>query len=238
MPEQFLKVELDGKAHECRLVYARRKSLQLEVLPDMSLRMIAPEGVKPEHCMKMLHSRRGWLRRQILFFSQFHPLTKPRDYVSGETHLYLGRRLRLKVISSAKHEVKSTRTHLAVSIGGSTSPRLIESAVWKWYREQATDIFQERLLGCLIKLGISKSDGPKTLLIRKYKARWGSMSHGRVLGLNLDLIRAPIECIDYVIVHELCHLKFPNHGPKFWDLLERVMPDWQKRKQKLEKLTA
>jgi predicted metal-dependent hydrolase len=64
------------------------------------------------------------------------------------------------------------------------------------------------------------------------------MSHGRVLGLNLDLIRAPIECIDYVIVHELCHLKFPNHGPKFWDLLERVMPDWQKRKQKLEKLTA
>ena len=238
MPEEVLQVEFNGKSHDCRVVYARRKSLQLEVLPDMSLRMMVPEGVKLEHCMRMLQRRRGWLRRQMEFFSQFHPLTKPRDYVSGETHLFLGRRLRLKVLTTGKHEVKASRTHLNVNIGGSSTPRLIESAVWKWYRDQAADIFQERLMGCMIKLNISKSEGPKTLVIRKYRARWGSMSQGRVLGLNLDLIRAPIECIDYVIIHELCHLKFPNHGPKFWDLLERVMPDWQKRKQKLEKLTA
>jgi predicted metal-dependent hydrolase len=64
------------------------------------------------------------------------------------------------------------------------------------------------------------------------------MSADGVLGLNLDLIRAPIECIDYVIIHELCHLRFPHHGPRFWDLLERVMPDWRKRKTKLERLTA
>lgn len=238
MLEDFLQVDLDGKAHDCRLVYETRKSLQLEVLPDMSFRMIVPKGVKLEHCKKMLQRRRGWLRRQVDYFSQFHPLTKPRKYVSGETHLYLGRRLRLKVITSGKHEVKTSRTHMFVSVGRASAPRLVESAVWKWYREQATSIFQERLLGCMLKLNISKQEGPNTLVIRRYKSRWGSMSRGRVLGLNLDLIRAPMDCIDYVIIHELCHLKYPHHGPKFWDSLERVMPDWRKRKTKLEQLTA
>ena len=97
MPDYFLRTELDGKRLDCRLVFSRRKTLQLEVLPDMSVRMIAPEGTKPEVCMKMLNKRRDWVRAQLRYFSQFHPLTKPREYVSGETHLFLGRRLRRKV---------------------------------------------------------------------------------------------------------------------------------------------
>ena len=85
MPDYFLRTELDGKRLDCRLVFSRRKTLQLEVLPDMSVRMIAPEGTKPEVCMKMLNKRRDWVRAQLRYFSQFHPLTKPREYVSGET---------------------------------------------------------------------------------------------------------------------------------------------------------
>jgi predicted metal-dependent hydrolase len=204
----------------------------------MSVRMIAPEGAKPEVCMKMLNKRRDWVRIQLRYFSQFHPLTKPRQYVSGETHLFLGRRLRLKVVKGSTKGVKATRQHLTVCAGQTTSARLVEAELWQWYREQASDLFQERMLGCMVKLNIPKNEGPKSLIVRRYKSRWGSMSADGVLGLNLDLIRAPIECIDYVIIHELCHLRFPHHGPRFWDLLERVMPDWRKRKTKLERLTA
>lgn len=238
MPEHILRTELDGKRIDCRLVHARRKTLQLEVLPDMSVRMIAPLGARNEACQRMLDRRKDWIRRQRQYFSQFHPLTKPREYVSGETHLFLGRRLRLKVASGPTKGVKATRHHLTVCAGRSTAARLVEAALWQWYRGQAADLFQERLLGCMVKLGIPKDEGPRELVIRRYKSRWGSMSPAKVLGLNLDLIRAPVECIDYVIIHELCHLRFPHHGPRFWDLLERVMPDWRKRKTKLERLTA
>ncbi len=238
MPDYVLRTELDGKRLDCRLVFSRRKTLQLEVLPDMSVRIIAPEGTKPEVCSRMLLKRKGWIRAQRQYFSQFHPLTKPREYVSGETHLFLGRRLRLKVVKGSTQGVKATRQHLTVCAGPTTSARLVEAQLWQWYRAQAADLFQERMLGCMVKLNIPKNEGPKSLIIRKYKSRWGSMSADGVLGLNLDLIRAPIECIDYVIIHELCHLRFPHHGPRFWDLLERVMPDWRKRKTKLERLTA
>ena len=239
MPDLILRSRVDTKTFlDCRIVYSQRKTLQLEVLPDMSVRMLAPLGAKVEVCSRMLLKRMEWVRAQMRYFSQFHPLTKPREYVSGETHLFLGRRLRLKVVSGPAKGVKATRQHLAVCPGRSTSARLVEATLWHWYREQATDLFQERLLGCMVKLNIPKAEGPKELIIRRYKSRWGSMSPTGVLGLNLDLIRAPIECIDYVIIHELCHLRFPHHGPRFWDLLERVMPDWRKRKSKLERLTA
>jgi predicted metal-dependent hydrolase len=239
MPDLILRSRVDTKTFlDCRIVYSQRKTLQLEVLPDMSVRMLAPLGAKAEVCSRMLLKRRDWVQAQLKYFSQFHPLTKPREYVSGETHLFLGRRLRLKVVSGPTKGVKATRQHLTVCAGRTTSARLVEATLWQWYRGQASHLFQERMLGCMVKLGIDKASGPKELVIRRYKSRWGSMSPTGVLGLNLDLIRAPVECIDYVIIHELCHLRFPHHGPRFWDLLERVMPDWRKRKSKLERLTA
>lgn len=235
----ILRTRVDTKTFlDCRIVYSQRKSLQLEVLPDMSVRMLAPFGAKLEACSRVLLKRSDWVQAQLKYFSQFHPLTKPREYVSGETHLFLGRSLRLKVISGPTKGVKATRKHLTVYAGRTTSARLVEATLWQWYREQADDLFQERLLGLMVKLNIPKAEGPKELIIRRYKSRWGSMSPTGVLGLNLDLIRAPVECIDYVIIHELCHHRFPHHGPRFWDLLERVMPDWRKRKSKLESLTA
>lgn len=234
-----LRTRVDTKTFlDCRIVYSQRKTLQLEVLPDMSVRMLAPFGSKLKVCSRMLLKRSDWVQAQLKYFSQFHPLTNPRECVSGETQLFLGRRLRLKVVSGPAKGVKATRQHLAVCAGRTTSARLVEATLWQWYREQAADHFQERLLGCMVKLGIDQAAGPKELVIRRYRSRWASMSPTGVLGLNLDLIRAPIECIDYVIIHQLCRLRFPHHGPRFWDLLERVMPDWRKRKSKLERLTA
>jgi len=238
MSDYSLNTELDGQKLSCRVVHSRRKTLQLEVLPDLSVRLIAPPGTNPAVCSRMLERRRGWLRAQRQFFRQFHPLTTRREYVSGETHLYLGRRLRLKVVAGRVKSVKVTRHHLTVCPGESTSPRLVKATLWSWYREQATDVFQERLRGCMVRLKLKPDDGPRSLVIRSYRSRWGSMSPKRTLALNIDLIRAPRECIDYVVIHELCHLKLPHHGPDFWSELETLMPDWRQRKVKLETITA
>ena len=235
----ILRSRVDTKTFlDCRIVYSQRKTFKLEVFPDMSVRMLAPFGAKLGVCSRMLLKRSDWVQARLKYFSQFHPLAKPSEYVSGETHLFLGRRLRLKVISGPTKGVKATRQHLTVCAGRTASTRLVGATLWQWYRERAADLFYERLLGCMVKLGIDQIDGPKELVIRRYKVRWGSMSPTATLGLNLDLIRAPIECIDYVIIHELCQLRFPHRGQRFWDLLERVMPDWRNRKAKLERLTA
>jgi len=239
MLAEVLPFTLKGRRLDCRLVRRERRSLQLEVLPDMSVRMIAPPKVSLERCQDFLRRKKGWVASQQAFFGAFHPLTKPRAYVPGETHLYLGRRLRLKVLRKGPVGVRASRTHLEVCLGrGQTAPRLVEAALWAWYRAQATGLFEARLQGCMAKVGLRAGEGPAKLVIRRFKARWGGMSPKGVLSLNLDLIRAPLECIDYVILHELCHLRHPRHDRGFWALLERLVPDWQRRKDKLERLTA
>lgn len=102
-----------------------------------------------------------------------------------------------------------------------------------WYRQRAEKVFQERLDVCQARAK-RESITATGLTIRKMKTRWGSCSKtGRIL-LNLELMQAPKECIDYVIMHELCHLKEHHHGPKFWQLLKKLMPDYESRKKRLD----
>lgn len=114
----------------------------------------------------------------------------------------------------------------------------VQALVEGWYRERAHLKFVERLEINLGRFADPDAHRPKGLIIRKIKQRWGSMSAAGRLLLNLRLIEAPTNAIDYVIAHELCHVTEPNHGPKFFALLTQVMPDWPKRKERLERFMA
>jgi hypothetical protein len=213
--------------------FAQRKTMEIAVHPDGSVVVKAPLETSKEVIEERLGKRAKWVLKQIDFFRQFDPRTPPRQYLSGETHLYLGRRYRLKVQQGEKEGVKLTRGILYATLGSVDSPETVKRLLSDWYRARAEDKFKESLFRCLAtfrKLGYSE---PK-LKIRHMKTRWGSLSPRGTLTLNPALIKAPRECIDYVITHELCHLKYKHHGPEFYQLLERVMPDWQKRKHRLE----
>ena len=103
----------------------------------------------------------------------------------------------------------------------------------RWYKDKARGVFEKRLEACM--RSFSNYEKPK-LIIRELRRRWGSMTNNNALTLNIKLIRAPIECIDYVIVHELCHLKHLNHSSSFWGFLNQKYPLWRKRKHQLEML--
>ena len=107
-----------------------------------------------------------------------------------------------------------------------------------WFRERAHLKFDERLEVCVARFPDSEAYRPVSMIVRRMTKRWRSMTPSRRLILNLALIHAPADAIDYVITHELCHIKHNNHGSAFIDLLERVMPDWENRKMKLEKSLA
>jgi len=222
-----------GRAIRFDVVHARRKTLQIEVYPDGRILVKAPVGTPPQEIEKRVLRRSRWIGKQLDYFRQFEPRTPTRKYIGGETHLYLGRQYRLKILKVDTCGVKLVRGYFLVSLNGSPSPQAVKVLLDQWYAEKAEHHFQESFNRCWPKFKNLKLEQPR-LKIRKMKTRWGSLSSKGRLTLNIELIRAPKECIDYVLTHELCHLVHRNHGPGFFQLLEQTMPDWKKRKHKLE----
>jgi predicted metal-dependent hydrolase len=218
-----------------RLRFSERKTMAITVYPDHSIEIIAPRGTPPEEAEERLRRRARWVLRQLLHFQQFRPRSPKRRYVGGETHLYLGRQYRLKLIKDDLEGVKLKGPFLVVSSRQQKDSRLVKRLVCAWYREKGTNRITERFneiaprfvsLGCV----------PPTPVLRTMPRRWGSFTRAGKILLNPDLIRAPVACIDYVITHELTHLVHPNHSEAFYDLLDMLMPDWRARKQRLEQI--
>ena len=145
--------------------------------------------------------------------------------MAGETHLYLGRQYKLKVVSHLQQEVKLYRGKLVVQSHRPKDSAITKELVEEWYLARAHTKFRERLIQCQQRFPKPENYEPTGIVVRQLQQRWGSMTAGGKLVLNRSLIRSSVDAIDYVIMHELCHLRYDNHGPAFYKLLDRVMPD-------------
>lgn len=229
---ETLAVVYGGGEIPFQLAFSKRKSLEISVHPDKSVVVKAPAGTDREAIEAKVKKRARWIKRQIRYFDQFDPRTPSRKYVSGESHLYLGKQYRLKIAVATDHGVALRAGFFEVT-SASGKPDHVESLLNDWYREKADFHLHKVFSQCWGKFQRLDADQP-TIKITQLKKRWGSLSKSGTLTLNRDLIKAPKECIEYVIIHELCHLAHHNHGPEFYHLLERSLPDWVKRKHKLE----
>ena len=201
----------------------------------MSVRVVAPNERAYEEIEAKVRKRASWIIEQRYFFSMYLPKQPHKKYISGESHYYLGRQYRLKTINSAESKVVLSRGIIHVYSPDRSDSAQVKKLLEAWYRQRAGIKFAERLELCYSK--IKKYNVVEPLIqIRKMKKRWGSCSKQRTIILNSELIKAPSNCIDYVITHEICHLKHFNHGKAFYNLLIQVMPDWEKRKKRLEKM--
>ena len=207
--------------------------MEITVHPDKTVLVKVPLGTDPGEVVRRVQKRAGWIKRQMLYFDQLEPRTPPRRYVGGESHPYLGRKYRLKIKKSGDRQVLLKNGYFHVQSPDPSSDN-VQKLLEEWYYRKAATCFQAIFHLCWEKF--KKNDAPKPRLkIRKMKTRWGSMSTSGNLTLNLELIKTPKQCIEYVIVHELCHLLHRNHGAEFYRLLERSLPDWTQRKHKLER---
>lgn len=216
------------------LHYSNRKTVAISVQPDSQVVITAPEATDLYRIQQLVLKRARWIQKQQQYFQQFLPRTPARQFVGGESHLYLGRQYRLKLILSESRSVKLSGGYLAVHHPDISLQRTIEETVYSWYRNRAEQWFRQRFEVCITNFPRKYFIKPPELHIRKMKSRWGSYAPSGRLTLNVELIKAPIECIDYVITHELCHAVHCHHGPKFYRLLKFVMPDHVKIKSKLE----
>jgi predicted metal-dependent hydrolase len=228
------EIDFAGAKIPFRLRLTNRRTLAITVQPDLSVVVTAPRKAALENVLARVRKRAVWITQQQRYFSEFLPQTPPRQYVSGETHRYLGRQYRLKVVEGAVAEVKMRGRFIWVHTPRKADTARVRKLVEGWYLAHAKQRLMRSFAESVARLGTRLSSAPR-IQVRRMRKRWGSWTRRGGVWLNPELMKAPASCIDYVVTHELCHAVHGNHGKKFYELLRRVMPDWETRKTRLER---
>lgn len=213
-----------------------RRTLAITVEPSGAVIVTAPTATSEEKVDAVVRHRGGWIRRQLREITTLPPPPTPREWVTGETHWYLGRQYRLKVVKGERRKVTLAGPFFRVVAPDAAGPAHVQRLMERWYLDHARVTFERRMAGVLRRTPRLECTVTPRLLIRKVRRRWGSCSpDGRIL-MNVDAVKLPVGCIDYLLTHELCHLRVPHHGPAFWRLLNACMPDWEHWRQRLEQV--
>lgn len=209
--------------------------VRIHVNPDGRVEVERPPGVGPAEVHRAVQKRSRWISRHVKAAKAGKEHVLPRRYVSGECHFYLGRRHKLIVLetSRAASEVRLWRGRIEVSLPVA-DPVAVRRRMRDWYRERAKSYFARKLPELFARFDLVESAPGFQLLAMKNQ--WGSCSPAGRVSLNPSLIKAPAHCVEYVLLHELCHLIEHNHSKRFYALLERHCPDWRAWKSELDSL--
>lgn len=221
-----------GFVYELRLS-ARRRSLSIEVHPDLRVVVRAPQRYPKREIDNFIAARARWITAQLAHFRSAPRLPLVPHYADGATHYYLGLPHRLRLDPVARQGVERHGDSLVIGGRAARDALSARSALEHWYRQRAGEEFNAILAECHLNPRFQRYPCP-SLQIRAMRTRWGSLGARRGMTLNLVLIQAPRECIEFVVMHELCHLRYHGHGKGFYKLLDAVCPDWRVRKRLLE----
>ena len=221
---------------EYTIQYSNRKTLSIEVYPNLEVNVIAPLNASLKEIEEKIIKRAAWIVKQKYYFESFLPRIPQREYVAGETHLYLGKRYVLKLISHKNESVKLKAGNIIISSSTATSNK-VKILLAAWYYRHAQKRFHVIMHEVFEQFNSYNLDFPDYEL-KRMKNRWGSCTSSGKIILNPEIIKAPVKCIEYVIIHEFCHLIYPSHNKAFYNLLEQKMPDWIKWKSRLEKINS
>jgi predicted metal-dependent hydrolase len=224
---------IETVAGDALLLRSDRMTLAISVRPDGLLELKAPRTATTHSIQAKVKTRLRWIVRQRIQFRDMQRDRIPLRYESGATHTYLGRQYRLKVTEAPTPSVRLKGAYIHIA-GPSRRPAQVEALLDGWLRDRAFAQFTARLEKWKPWCTARKLPAPTVRLLRMPK-RWGS-SHrnGRIL-LNPELVKTPALCVDYVIAHEICHLKHPQHDRAFFRLLSEAFPAWQTVKARLER---
>jgi predicted metal-dependent hydrolase len=214
--------------YEYYVSYQDRKSVRLTVYPNLKIVLYCPLEYNQAKVDSFLKRKFIWLKKQLKDLKRLQPRRNHREYVSGESFLYLVRQYKLIVEQADKNSVHFTNGKIKLQ---TKNVRENKEILEQWYQERAKKVFQERY-----KLMLKKFDYKfiPDLSLRKMQKRWGSFLTKKKILLNPELIKASKECIDYVIVHELCHMKHQNHSSDYYRFLTSKFPNWKSVKEELE----
>ena len=226
------QIEYGKYKYEYCLVTQDRKTISLTIFPDLQIVVKAPQDINSEKINEFFKKKWQWIEKQLSFFRQFQTKQSPKKYVSGESFLYLGRQYKLIVKQSKENRITLQQGKLYLYTTGKVRDgKKNQLILEQWYQDRAKTIFYERYDD--IQKKFDYKNFPR-ITIRKMTKRWGSYTKNNRILLNPLLIHASKKCIDYVIIHELCHVKYKNHNKDFFRFLDQKCPGWEKTKKDLE----
>ena len=227
MTARLAPAESGDRGFQYKTIFSRRQTISIIVSPDKGVIVKAPYRTPAKTIDRFVTEKSEWIRKALDKFSTLIRLDKPEGYSDGDTLLLFGKEHTLRLIRGNRYSVKLGRDNtIEVSWSDNNNPLLIREILEDWFsfiaRQQLPGEFREVMLK-----HIDHGLNPTGFKVRKMKTRWGSCSSKGGIALSYDLIRLNRECREYVMVHELCHLRHHDHGKGFYDLLTDLYPGWK-----------
>lgn len=209
---------------------SRRKTASIKVI-EGNVSVIVPDALAIEKIESLLTKKHRWIKEKLALQAQVIA-TKPKEFVSGESFSYLGRNYRLKVIEGAYPAIKFYQGRFVVSVRdkATNNTGAIKQLIIHWFKEHAKSKLTEKTARYSKIMGVN----PISVGIKAFQSRWGSCSDKGDILYNWKIIIAPNRIVDYVVIHELCHILHHDHSPLFWQAVERYMPDYLECKEWLK----
>jgi len=211
------------------------KNINLRIRPDGTIYISAPPSVPISSIEHYIESKKEFITKAVARFKEKRKWeVSSKNYVSGESFYLLGKQLRLVVQEATKNTIYSDGVYIHLACRYPDNHAIKQKLVTEFFKKQCIETFS-RLTNKLYPL-FKKYDIPyPTLRIRNMISRWGSCipAKGQIT-LNISLIHFPERCIEYIIIHEFCHFRYPNHSKSFYSFLTVLMPDWKEQKAELE----
>lgn len=217
-----------------KIVFTRRRSLSIIVSPSEGVTVRAPFRTSLKRIDNFVKQKSDWIIKHLERYSDLTRINHKKIYQEGEPHFFLGKELNLKLIHSPKLFVRQYDNTLEAGIGKPGDSLDVKRLLDHWYREEAMRIFSSKL-SIIIERYNNYGFSPSGFSVRPMKSRWGSCTSKGRITLNSDLVKLDERLADYVIIHELCHLKFQNHGKEFYRLLGELVPDYKSIRKELKK---
>ena len=212
----------------------KRRNMSLVVTKQNGLQAKVPLNTSLQIIEKFIKNKEEWVINQLNEFDKMESFSAPKEFVSGERLPYIGRSYRLQV---TKTDCKQTEFHFDRGKFIATIPNNknshfteIKYKTMKWYHERALVKLKERIDFYSPKVG----KAPTNVKVKEFKTKWGNCTDNGTIELNWRIIFAPMSIIDYVVVHELCHLVAMNHSKEFWSKLSAILVDYKERSEWLK----
>ena len=222
-----MELQVDDLTFEVRHS-KRRKTLEIIVDREGDLVIAAPKGAEDQQLKDFVQEKKFWIYQKLAEKAELQKPQPRKEYVNGEGFLYLGRSYRLKLVDDQQTPLKlaAGRFRLRRDLQPEAKQHFIH-----WYSTKAQIYLNDKVQALAARMGVE----PAGVKIQDLGYRWGSCGRGNRLYFNWKTILLPREIVEYVVVHELTHLHEPHHTPQFWKRVERVLPDYERRKGWLAK---
>ncbi len=225
----------ENKQIKYKIIYSGRRSLAISVGPEKGVIVRAPYRTSIKTIENLVNAKTPWIKKHLENYRSSVNINNIKTYFDGSVTLLHGKEHRINIIESNKYFVKlNGENNIVIGLKNISDKEIVGIMLEKWYKTIAEEIFRKRFGEVLLKYK-AYDFNPAGFAVKILKRRWGSCSSKGKITISSELVKLDDIYLEYVILHELCHLRHHNHGKEFYELLSRVFPDWKKRRSELRR---